>query len=187
MKPRKKTTTMSLRYKWKNTNLIFLWFICNADSLFCPSSFIAASTTLYWQCVRVSVCATMCVWVCTWGGLFACLLFAPLFLADRDSLAPLSPPVTMTEREQVRGKNCTICLQRGVDTQRERALQTLTPLTTSVPPPLPSSQRSERTQWNSNHKHNPSRTSRRHTRRSPEMATFIKTTEGWPSKCHTEI
>lgn len=85
-------------------------------------------------CVCVCVCNYVCVSVYA-GGLFACLLFAPLFLADRDSLAPLSPPVTMTEREQVRGKNCAICLQRGVDTRRERALQTLTPLTTSVPHP----------------------------------------------------
>lgn len=45
--------------------------------------------------------------------------------------------------------------------------QTLTPLTTSLlHSELSELQRSEKTQWNSNHKHNPSRTNQRHTKRS---------------------
>lgn len=43
--------------------------------------------------------------------------------------------------------------------------QTLTPLTASLLP-LSKRQRSERTQWNSNHKHNPTRTNQRHTEQS---------------------
>lgn len=90
-------------------------------------------------------------------------------------------PVRMTESEQVRGENWTICLQHSADTPTERALQTFTPLTASVPH-LSKLQRSERTQWNCNHKHNPTRT---HWAVS-EMATLIKLTGGWPSKCQRQ-
>lgn len=90
-------------------------------------------------------------------------------------------PVRVTESEQVRGENWAICLQHSADTQTERALQTFTPLTASVLH-LSKLQRSERTQWNSNHKHNPTRT---HWAVS-EMAKLIKLTGGWPSKCQRQ-
>ena len=63
----------SLNMKGKIPTWGFCAFICNANTLFCPSSFIAYCTTFYWQCV-LHTDVLVCVFVYA-GGLFACLLF----------------------------------------------------------------------------------------------------------------
>lgn len=129
------------QYERENTNRGLCGFICNANSLFCPSSFIAYLTTLYWQC---ALHTDVAVSVCVCRGLFACLLFTLLFLADRDCGTTLTP-VRMTEREQVRGKNWAICLQHSAGTETERATPNTHTTNRLAPPPLPATKVRENT------------------------------------------
>lgn len=150
----------------------FCVFICIANRLFCPSSFIARFSTLYWQCA-VHADAPLCVCACVCRRAVCVFTVHNAVLGWQGLSGTTLTPVRMTEREQVSGKNRAICLQHSTDTQTERAMQTLTPLTESVLHPA-KLQRSQRTQWNSNHKHNPTRTNQRHTEQSLKWPLLSK-------------
>lgn len=78
-------------------------------------------------------CGCVCVYM---GGLFACLLFSLLLLADRDSGTTITP-VRMTEREQVRGAKLShLFTAHSADTQTERATPNSHTTNRFVPPPL---------------------------------------------------